>query len=493
MATKRRSDEATKTAEAPTVLTARKGRSPLLPYQVDWVNDESPSKLGDKSRRTGWTYCEAFDAVSRRFRKTNPRDMDYWFSSADESAAMEFIDYCRYWAKDLFGKVADVFTESIEDSETKRAATAYCLRTPGERKIVGMTSNPRRFRSKGGDVCLDEIAHHDNAKAMYDAASPVTTWGGWMRAFSTPLGESSLFAKMVKAARKVIAHLGGDPDQPRKIKFTWQQIVLAAAMLHATPVMSYHRVTIVDAIEQGIVEKINETRGTTWTREEFLADCRAKCVDEAAFRQEYMCEPSADAVAWLTYSLIESCEHDDCPQIDAPLTGYTGGPVYVGIDVGRVHDLTAAWFGELVGDVLWVRRILTLRNVPMPEQFEQLSAAMREVRVVRAHGDQTGIGLGLCEFLAKRFAVTGISFTGPAKEALAVRLKQRVEDRGIRYAAHSAALRDDLHGVRKIVTPSGAVRFDGERDAAGHKDHFWAAALMVDALGGANEVKLWVA
>lgn len=493
----------TPSAGAALPLTRRKTGKTLggmfLPYQVDWINDDAPRKLGDKSRRTGWTYCEAYDCVALRYRKTGRRAMDYWFSSADESAAQEFIDYCRFFARDLFGVVADQFVEQVEDSETKRLGTAFCIRTPSGHKIVAMSSNPRRFRSKGGDVCLDEIAFHDDARGMYTAASPVTTWGGSLRMFSTPNGEGSEFNRFVQICRKVLIALGYNPDKPRECPLTFGQINEQARRLKLTPYFSYHRVTIEDAIEQGIVELINRTRGTNWTREEFLQDCKDKSLDWTAFLQEYMCIASADASAWLSYALIESCESEEAAQPGAGLIGYKGGPCYIGVDFARDRDRSVVWVLEAVGDVLWTRQIEYLDNLPTPDQADKLAAILRSVQFNACEMDMTGNGLGLFEYTRKAFGprVHGVNFASsvkaspldeksasvPVTESIATALKTRMEDRMIRLPWNCTEVRDDLHKPKRMFTATGRVTFVATRDKQGHADRFWALSL---AVGGAT-------
>ena len=44
-----------------------------------------------------------------------------------------------------------------------------------------------------------------------------------------------------------------------------------------------------------------------------------------------------------------------------------------------------------------------------------------------------------------------------------------------------ATLAEDLHSIRKIPTPSGNMRYAGERTADGHADRFWALALCNEA------------
>ncbi len=470
--------------QAPTILTPLKtGQTVggiLLPYQVAWIEDESPLKLGDKSRRTGWTWCEAYDAVSRRYRKTNPRNVDYWFSSADESAAMEFIEYCDFFARRLFGTIADRFTMEVEDPVTKRVATAFCIRCPNNTKIVAMSSSPRRFRSKGGDVGLDEFDFHDDPEAMYDAASPVTQWGGTLRVWSTPNGVGRVYNRWVEDCKRVLRELGIEDFSNRFLFPPYGHIKAKAKELRITPVFSYHRVTILDAIAQGIVEKINSVAGTSMTRGEFLESCRDKSRSEDAFLQEYMCQPSEDATAWLDYTLIRTCEDDRCPQPGEPLTGYTGGPLYVGMDVGRKHDLTVIWIFEKVGDVLWTRQIVIFVDMTMPEQTERAIALLKSLpNWVRACIDIGSFGRSIVEYAQREFGefrVEGIDFTLKSKADMAIRAKEYCQDRRTRIPVNDQ-IREGLHKIKKIVTAAGKERFDAERDDAGHADEFWAYAL----------------
>ena len=481
----------------PTPLTRPKtGRTlgaMFLPDQLAWINDESDAKLWDKCRRYGATYCEAYDSVSSRFRRQTPRDCDYWFSSADRSAGEEFIDYCRFFAKDLFSSVADVYSEQIEDPATRRMETATVIRRPNGFKITAMTSNPRRFRSKGGDVCLDEYGYHDDARGMMKAAQPVTLRGGRLRVMSTANGEGSQYNKLVQNCRKTLAALGYDPnDPPRFVRrdglhsaagLSWAIYVAKARELRLTPVFAYHRVTIHDAVAQGLVELINRTTGTKYTRAEFIQRCRDQCIDEEAWLEEFNCTPGSDKTAWLTYELIEGCEDDGCPQPDEGLAGYEGGYCTLGVDVARSRDLTVAWLLEDVGDVRWTRRIDTLHDMKLPDQQERLVGLLAAVKWGAALFDKTGLGLGLFEYTERKLGgrIAGLDFTNPAKHALATTIKQAFADRTVRIPASSLWLREELHKVRKSVTDSGLVRFEGERTKDGHADAFWALALALEA------------
>ena len=63
-----------------------------------WINDNSKVKIWEKSRRIGATYVQSYEDVRDCVYKTVPA---VWFSSADESAAREYIDYCTLVAVTL--------------------------------------------------------------------------------------------------------------------------------------------------------------------------------------------------------------------------------------------------------------------------------------------------------------------------------------------------------------------------------------------------------
>jgi len=457
----------------------------LLPYQIKWVNDESPSKLGEKSRQIGWTWCEAFDAVSRRFRRTQPRDVNYWYSSADESAGAEFISYCEFFARKLFSNVADKFEEHVEDEDARKGyVTALGIRCPNGTRITAMSSNPRRFRGKRGDVRVDECAVHDDPAGMHDAASPVTQWGGTYATWSTHFGEGSLFNNFVKTSRRILMSLGLDPDASPLVAY--EQLEAAAINLGVSPVFSYHRVTIVDAIDQGLVEKINAVTDKSVTREQFMQRIRLKVRNIDALNQEYLCIASSDATAWLPYKLIESCEHPDVPQPGDAGVRFTGGRVVAGCDVGRTRNLTYVPFCEELGDVLWPRVIVVLRNMPITEQVRIIANEFRKANCTRICVDKTGVGIGLVDGLVEELgshAVEGIDLNNPNKERLAIKLLEAFEDKHIRISENNQKQRDSLHSIRKEYTATGKPRFVAPNTDEGHADDFWGLALAVESAG----------
>lgn len=433
-------------------FTSRKPKSGrvLLPYQQSWRRDGAALKLWEKSRRIGATYTEANDAVMSRL---TGRDSDYWFSSADESAAYEFAEYCRFWLKTA-SAVADQFAEQVEDPDTKRTSTAYVVRFDGGRRITAMSSNPRRFRSKGGDVCLDEFAYHDDPRGMWDAASPTATLGDSIRVLSTHNGEAGEFYRFSQMGRR---HAEGK------------------AVGHDMP-FSLHRVTILDAVEQGLVEQIVHPKRPGVTRDQFIAECRARCRNEDQWNQEYLAVPSVDATAWLPYELIERCEDDAAGNPSL----YGDGPRYVGADIGESNDPSTIYGGERVGDVVWVRERIRLVGAPLSQVEHLILTRLNHPRCVRGCVDATGLGTQIGQAAERTGRGEAIKFTVPVKDELASPMRGAFEDRRVRIPS-LPGLRADLHSVRMVKTASGHPRFDAARTEDGHADEFWALALMLHA------------
>ena len=75
---------------------------------------------------------------------------------------------------------------------------------------------------------------------------------------------------------------------------------------------SHHRVTIHDAVARGLVEKINEKSGRNDSRESFVTNLRAKCIDEEQWQQEYCCAPADESSAFITYDMLAACEAKGC-------------------------------------------------------------------------------------------------------------------------------------------------------------------------------------
>src|SRR5687768_527718 len=118
----------------------------LLPYQRRWVEDRTAVAIGEKSRRIGWTYASAFKAVDGRVM----HGTDLYHTSADLTAAREFVEQCARWALTFNAVTEDLGMRIVDEAD---GISAFVLRfRHNGAKIVAGSSNPKFFRSKGGDA-----------------------------------------------------------------------------------------------------------------------------------------------------------------------------------------------------------------------------------------------------------------------------------------------------------------------------------------------------
>jgi phage FluMu gp28-like protein len=74
-------------------------RQYFLPYQCDWIFDQSPLKIIEKSRQIGITYADAYDSVIKASRKVG--GWTCGVSSRDEVQSKLYLEDCKYWANFL--------------------------------------------------------------------------------------------------------------------------------------------------------------------------------------------------------------------------------------------------------------------------------------------------------------------------------------------------------------------------------------------------------
>jgi len=214
---------------------------------------------------------------------------------------------------------------------------------------------------------------------------------------------------------------------------------------------------------------------------------RAECLDEEQWFQEYCCVPGTDSAAFLSYELLTACEDPRAIQPFEYLLDLTRNPdlnpnpLYVGVDVARIHDLCVIDVGELIGDVMWDRLRLELRNQTFDTIEKELYRVLELPNFRRCCIDATGLGRQMAENAKKRFdwKVEPIIFTASIKEDLAFALRTAFEQRRLRIDPDPKLI-SDLRGIRKEVTTAGHIRFAGE-SGDGHCDRFWAKALRQHA------------
>ena len=421
----------------------------FLPFQANWIKDDSRLKLMEKSRQVGISWATAYAAVERTAAQGARHDQ--WVSSRDDLQARLFIEDCKMWAQ-IMNLAATDLGEVVIDDKTRQ--TAFVIEFASGRRIHSMSSNPDAQAGKRGGRVLDEFALHPDPRKLWSIAYPGITWGGSMELVSTHRGSHNFFNRLVREVRE-----SGNPKN-----------------------ISLHRVTLQDALDQGFLFKLQQMLPAGDERQamdeaKYFDFIRQGCADEESFQQEYMCNPADDDAAFLEYDLISAVEY-------AASTDWTrigNGRLFAGVDIGRKKDLTVLWVVEELGDVLYTRHVEGLQNMRKSEQEKILWPWLE--RCDRVCIDATGLGIGWADDAQDRFGahrVEAVTFTQRSKEAMAYPVRGAMEDRTLRIP-QDPKIRADLRQVTKQVTSAGNVRFTAERSPDGHADRFWALALAKQA------------
>jgi phage FluMu gp28-like protein len=252
---------------------------------------------------------------------------------------------------------------------------------------------------------------------------------------------------------------------------------------------SHHKTTIHQAVDQGIVERINEKTAGHETREEWKARIHKQCGSEEAWNEEYCCIPSDESTSFITHDMITACEDPNLHLLTTDqLIAWLQSPeapenaeLYMGVDIGRKKDLTVFDVGLKVGNITYDKLRLELDRQPFHIQEAELFRLLALPQLKRACIDNTGNGQQMSETAKLTFGykVEEVHITGPIKEKLAYGLRQAFESLALRLPI-DPKLRADIHAMKKIVTATSNIRFDGNTDDS-HCDRFIAKALRQEA------------
>jgi phage FluMu gp28-like protein len=378
----------------------------FLPYQQRWAGDPSPVKVMEKSRRIGLSWSEAADDS---LFAAEVDGSDVWYIGYNKEMAEEFIGDCADWVK-KYQLAAGAVEEEILADDDKDILT-FRIKFASGHKIVALSSRPSNLRGKAGRVVIDEAAFHDDLKELIKAAMALLMWGGQVRIISTHNGDSNPFNELVNDIRA-----GRTP-------------------------YSLHRVTLDDALHDGLYQRICLTLGREWSPEA-QAKWRQDLIDfyGDAGQEELFCIPSQGSGTYLTRALIEGCMSDQIPVIRYEQTDDFAkrdddwrksvvqdwlddviGPLLADLDPGRATaigedfarsgDLTIMLPAQEMQNATW-RAIfsLELRNMPFRQQEQILFYIIdRLPRFQHGAFDARGNGQYLAEVAMQKYGEAKIS------------------------------------------------------------------------------------
>ena len=411
----------------------------LFPYQLAWLREESRFKIGLWARQTGKDYTCSLEAVLDCLE----REKSHWLMiGASERQACECLAKAEDWVMRL--KELDRFQGPSRGKLDCRVGRREIRFSNGAR-ITALPARPSTIRGYSANLVLTEFAFHDEPERFWHAVFPMLSnpsRGGEkkLRIITTPNGQGTFFHRLC-----------GD-------------------RLFKTQVVTIHR-----AVADGLPVEVQTLR--------------AGLADDEAWAQEYECQFTDASSVLLPYELIESCSAREATQTStADQLAQCTGEIFVGIDVGRLRDLTVCWTLERVEEKLWTREVLVLKRAGTPEQLAELRPRVRLAH--RVCIDATGLGTGLADWLGGEFGhrVERCLFTSNFKAELFPRLRCAFE-RGVIIIPPGREIREDLHGIRRVVSHNGQVSYRASHSADGHSDRCTALALALRAAERSGRIR----
>ncbi|MFR9012075.1 MAG: hypothetical protein BHW59_00285 [Desulfovibrio piger] len=466
----------------------------FLPYQKKWLADKASVKVVEKSRRVGLTWAQAHDdtllaATSGRY------GMDVLYISFNQDMTREYIEACADWAKRL-QLVAGKVNEDVFKDGDEREIKAFRIDFASGRKILALSNRPSNLRGKQGRVIIDEAAFVEDLPELLKAALALLMWGGQVIIISTHNGADNAFNQLVQDVRA-----GNLP-------------------------YSLHRITLDDALHDGLYRRICQVTEKPWTQEgedAWRAELIKTYGDGAD--EELFCIPRQSSGAYLTTAMLEACmgaapvltwtpPAEDFVDWPLPVAErYTRGWIaeelepllaplpqdmahFCGVDFGRSGDLSVFWPATEEKDLRLVPPfVLELRNCPHRTQQQILFAILE--RLPRFSGvslDARGNGSALAEAARQQYGpeqVREVMISESWYRETMPLLKAGIEDKTL-LLPRDAGILSDFRSLRVV---KGVARVPEQRikDKTGgrHGDSVIACAMMLDARKELGSAEPW--
>lgn len=168
----------------------------FLPYQVNWLTDESAIRVDVKSRQIGWSFTHSVIAVLKGIE-----GFHVIYNCYNMDSGKLFVKTCAKIVKMFNSKMLSLGMQKIAD-ERMITITQISFNSGGN--ISCIPSDPESFRGKHGYKCyviIDEAAVRNNLKEIMKAAVALTIWGGQIRIASTHKGKNHEFNKIVESIK----------------------------------------------------------------------------------------------------------------------------------------------------------------------------------------------------------------------------------------------------------------------------------------------------
>ena len=477
----------------------------LCPLQSEIVTCTDRYQYTEKANRVGMTWTDALRNVRRRLAE---KKRDYLFTTQNWNGALEYGRYLDFWiniydlGRFIISRSEEIMTfEKLQPDGSKLAVQEKVgiYHFDGGSRIILFSSSPWGLQTFEGDVGWDEAAFHDQQERMWAAIATRLQWGFDVSVWSAHNGVGSWFNQVLGK----LAKAEGSGWKCRKI-------------------------TIYDAIKDGLVDKINLRSGAHQTNAEFLADCKRRALTPAIFAERFECAPSDAGTNITPWSVIENvCTqgitrlHVSDEQVralfgrasecktDAAIAarmdkmklwlGQTFGhltktPAHyrLGYDVAASGkgDLGALWISAKVGSRMEQRALLTTQTEDWHFHNSAVHYFMEGLPAVKGCGDKTGLGREITWKAEQKYLgnFAGVTFNRESKGEMGARLMNMLTSGEFEIAATgkdqvNADIAMDLFSLQKATGGGGLSFLESQNplNAASHCDIAWSAALAAHA------------
>lgn len=463
----------------------------LLPYQVEAIRQSHAHQLYvcEKSRRTGITYGFAADAVLTAAAARGGQNVFYIAYNLDMTR--EFIDYCGSFLKAF--DVAASTDEFLFDDGSEEGIKAFRVDFPSGHYIMALSSKPRSLRGKQGVVIIDEAAFHDQLDELLKAALALLMWGGRVVVVSTHDGADNPFATLIDDIR------AGKRDG------------------------YVQRITLKDALAQGLYVRICLRTGETWSAEaEVDWERKLRAYYGEAAEEELDVVAARGSGTYLARATILGAMSPALPVVrlrcpdgfeqraDVARTDFVREWLedevkpyladfdpdrrsFFGQDFARSGDVSPIAFGQHDQTARLVARVtVEMRNVPFREQEFLLNWLIVRVPLFAAGKmDGRGNGSALAEAMQQRWGfdrVEAVNATDAVYLNLMPKLRAAIEDGMIQLPQDDDVVEDLrmiklVRGVPKIPDRSVVSKTDGAKG----KRHGDTAIAFMHLVAAAND------
>lgn len=461
----------------------------LMAHQLAWIEDQSPLKIAEKCRRSGFTFAEALDDTITAATKRSEGGDNVFYIGDTQEKGREFINYCASFATKIAGWKGAVeeflFKDQKEDGTTRDIA-AFRITFASGHRIAALSSRPENIRGLQGIVVIDEAAFHKDVGEVIDAAVALLIWGGRIRIISTHNGRLNPFNELVTRTR------AGKTNY------------------------SLHGVAFDEVIENGLYDRVKAMNPKIAPFEEWYQTIRDGYVDENRMREELDKIPRDAEGAALQRVQVEACLDKAMPVLrlsrpDAFKLAPEGArereiedwirkelaPVMaqidlnsrtlIGGDIARKGHATCVWVSQIG---LGLKRegvaVVELRGLPFAQQRQILFYIIEHAgRRWRASIDASGLGMEMAETARLKYGanVAEVTFSNAWYAENGAKLVTSVTEKSVTVPADDDVISDIcalswIGGVVKIPEGHETTGKDGGKR---HADAAIALMLTEDA------------